>query len=395
MARSTPTVETVAAGGYTHHATSPSSRVIAIPIPERHIMVTTVLVRRRDIAKTRIEESAPSPLSEGAVRLKVENFAVTANNVTYAAIGDAYGYWNFFPASPDEGIVPVWGHAVVEATAHPGLAVGDRLYGFLPMASHLDLLIGAVTDHMVSDVSLHRQPMNPFYNQYTRIAAGEHRDPAGEAASNLFLPLFRTSFLIAAMFRKAAWHGAEQLVVTSASSKTALALAHIVRAQSPEIVRTGLTSQGNLAFVQGTGLYDRVLAYEDAGQLALAPSVSVDFAGDSRVVGALRGHLGTALAYNCLVGATHVAALGQPAPTGLPGPDPIVFFAPDHATALIGEIGAAAFNARVDERWRSFVSDATGLIATEYRDGLAAAAEAFTATVQGSAKPDAGIIVRV
>ena len=362
-------------------------------------MVTTVLVRRHDISKTRIVESASLPLADGCIRLKVENFALTANNVTYAAIGEAYGYWAFFPVpgdgGEDEGVVPVWGHAVVEASAHPDLAIGERLYGFLPMASHLDLLIGAVTDHTVSDVSAHRQPMNRFYNQYTRIAADVSHDPAAEAASDLFQPLFRTSFLIAAMFNKANWHGAEQLVVTSASSKTALALAHVVRAQSPNIVRIGLTSQGNLAFVRGTGLYDTVLAYEDIDQLAVVPSVSVDFAGDSRVVGAVRHRLGNALLYNCLVGATHVAALGQPPATGLPGPDPVVFFAPDHATAAIAEIGAAAFNALVEERWNTFVSDAANLIAVAYRDGLAAAAEAFAATVQGSAKPDAGIIVRV
>ncbi len=366
-------------------------------------MVTTVLVRRHDIAKARLAQSAPLPLGEGCVRLKVENFAITANNVTYAAVGDAYGYWAFFPAPEDEsadegaeeGIVPVWGHAVVEATAHPGLAIGDRLYGYLPMASHVDLLIGAVTANSVSDVSPHRLPMNQVYNQYTRIAADAHRDPAAEAASALFMPLFRTSFLIAAMFARAAWHGAKQLVVTSASSKTALALAHIVRAQSPEIARIGLTSQGNLEFVRGTGLYDTVLAYEDADQLALVPSVSVDLAGDGRLVAALRRHFGDALAYNCLVGVTHVGALGQPAEAGLPGPDPVMFFAPDHATALIGEIGAAAFIARVDERWDTFVADAASLIPFAYRDGLEAAAEAFVATVQGSAKPDAGIIVRV
>ena len=110
---------------------------------------------------------------------------------------------------------------------------------------------------------------------------------------------------------------------------------------------------------------------------------------------ALRRHFGNALAYSCLVGLTHVAALGQPAETGLPGPDPVVFFAPDHATALIGEIGAAAFNARVEECWSSFVADAASLIATAYRDGLAAAAEAFAATVEGSTRPDVGIVVRV
>ena len=44
----------------------------------------------------------------------MDKFALTANNVTYAAFGDAMHYWKFFPGPDDEsGRVPVWGFADV------------------------------------------------------------------------------------------------------------------------------------------------------------------------------------------------------------------------------------------------------------------------------------------
>ena len=35
-------------------------------------------------------------LAEGQVRFRIERFAVTANTVTYATVGDTLGYWDFF-----------------------------------------------------------------------------------------------------------------------------------------------------------------------------------------------------------------------------------------------------------------------------------------------------------
>ncbi len=98
-------------------------------------MIHTVQFVRSDLTQSRIVESAPAPLAEGAVRLRIESFSVTANNVTYAVVGDAFGYWNFFPGEDEWGVVPMWGHATVEASNHPEIAVGERVYGYLPMAS--------------------------------------------------------------------------------------------------------------------------------------------------------------------------------------------------------------------------------------------------------------------
>ena len=50
--------------------------------------------------------------------VKVDRFAFTANNITYAEIGDKLGYWRFFPAPEGWGHVPVWGFAEVIESRH-------------------------------------------------------------------------------------------------------------------------------------------------------------------------------------------------------------------------------------------------------------------------------------
>ena len=81
-------------------------------------MSRTVQVKRHAITETRIVDAPLPPLGDGEVRLRVESFSVTANNVTYAVAGDAFGYWNFFQGEGDWGVVPMWGHAVVEQSRH-------------------------------------------------------------------------------------------------------------------------------------------------------------------------------------------------------------------------------------------------------------------------------------
>ncbi len=358
-------------------------------------MSQIVSLTKANLTQTKIVDQASPPLGAGAMRLKVESFAVTANNVTYAVIGDMFGYWNFFPTGVEgEGIVPMWGHAVVEASNHPDVAVGERLYGYLPMASHLDILPGSVSPGSLTDMTDHRQPMSVFYNQYSRLAADPEHDPAREDARMIFGPLFKTGFLIEAMMRREGWFGAEQLIMTSASSKTSLALAHCVKERSPHINRIGLTSPANIDFVRSTGLYDDVLGYFAVEAIAHCPSVSVDFAGSATVLRAVHTHLGDALKYSCTVGMTHVAERGGSAEP-LPGPAPILFFAPDHATTTIKELGPKGFGEAVAQSWTRFVDMTEGVVTVDHRDGLSHAADAFVATLKGTADPAVGIVVRV
>ncbi|WP_296681127.1 DUF2855 family protein [Novosphingobium sp.] len=328
------------------------------------------------------------------MRLRIETFSVTANNVTYAVVGDAFGYWNFFPGTGEWGVVPMWGHAVVEQSNHPTIAVGERVYGYLPMATHLDVQPSNVSNGGFTDIAAHRQPMSPIYNQYSRLNADPEHDAAHENERMIFGPLFKTGLLIENMMRRAEWFGARTVVITSSSSKTALALASVARHRSPGIVRVGLTSPANTDFVRNSGFYDIVLPYDAIRDLPAVASVSVDFAGNAQLLHTLHTTLGDNLRYSCTVGATHVGT-GFGRDNGpIPDPQPVLFFAPDHALAAIKEQGPKAFGEVVAESWRHFLRETEEAVTVDERSGLMAAVDAFHAIHAGRADPSMGIVVR-
>lgn len=358
------------------------------------MILSEVHVRKGALSDAVIADREAPALGEGMVRLVVESFSVTANNITYAVVGDGFRYWDFFPAPEGLGIVPMWGHARVIESRHPDIAVGERVYGYLPMASHLDVLPGKITASGFSDVSEHRQPMSPIYNQYARLAADPEHDGEREGERMIFGPLFRTGFLIEYFMRANDWFGANQLVITSASSKTALGLASVAKDNSPHIRRIGLTSPSNVSFVEATGLYDQVVAYDAIASIAAMPSISVDFAGNSGLLGQVHRHLGDSLNYSCLVGATHVDArstLGGG--TVMPGPKPMLFFAPDHAVALFRELGTEEATRQIAAAWRGFLAAAQGTIAITRLHGLAEARRVFCDMLAGKVDPSQGIVI--
>ena len=61
----------------------------------------TFQVRKSQLSQTRLVTTPDLPLADGQVRVKVDHFALTANNITYAAFGDAMNYWQFFPVATD------------------------------------------------------------------------------------------------------------------------------------------------------------------------------------------------------------------------------------------------------------------------------------------------------
>ena len=351
-----------------------------------------VHVRKDSIGEAELVECEQGALAENAIRLEVESFSVTANNVTYAAVGDGFGYWNFFPAPDGKGIVPMWGHARVIESNHSDIAVGERIYGYLPMASHLDVVPGKVTAGGFTDMTEHRQPMSPIYNQYSRLAADPEHDPAREGERMIFGPLFKTGFLIEYFLRSEHWFGATQLILTSASSKTAMALASVVRHRSPDVKRIGLTSSGNVRFVEESRLYDQVLSYDAVDGIVAEPSVSVDFAGNASLLRAIHQHLGSVLKYSCLVGVTHIEERGEGL-DGIPGPTPTLFFAPDHAVALFKNVGPEETGRQIAQSWRAFRADVGNSVTISRHAGLAAARDAFVQMVGGKVDPARGIVI--
>jgi hypothetical protein len=161
-------------------------------------MSTTILQIRKDhLPTTRWHERADEPLAPGQVRVRIDRFALTSNNITYAAFGEAMNYWRFYPTGEEGwGVIPVWGFATVVESTHPEVPVGERVYGYFPMASHTVLTPVRVSAGGWADGAPHRAELHPVYNQLTRCATDPFYTPDTEDVQALLRPLFITSWLI-------------------------------------------------------------------------------------------------------------------------------------------------------------------------------------------------------
>ena len=87
-----------------------------------------------------LSEVPTEPLTDGQVRLRIDPFALTSNNVTYAAFGDLMNYWHFYPTGDaTTGCIPVWGFGTVTESRTADIAEGDRFYGYYPIADDVVL----------------------------------------------------------------------------------------------------------------------------------------------------------------------------------------------------------------------------------------------------------------
>ena len=123
-------------------------------------------VSRADLSVTRLTRAELAPPPPGHVLFEVERFGFSANNVTYALLGDALRYWDLFPAEPGWGQIPVWGYLRVLASAVPGLAAGRRAFGLCPMATHVLLRPVRAGQATFTEGSPHRAGLSSVYNVY-------------------------------------------------------------------------------------------------------------------------------------------------------------------------------------------------------------------------------------
>lgn len=351
-------------------------------------------VDRTDINKTSFQNgcaAADRALNPGEIRFAVERFAFTANNVTYAAFGDAMKYWNFFPASEGQGFVPVWGFATVVDSTLDDIAVGDKYYGYFPMASHLIVSPAKNSPAGFFDSKEHRAELSPVYNYYTRCAGDPGYKTDLEEIQMLFKPLFTTSFLIDDFLEDNDFYGAGQVILSSASSKTAYGLAfQLAKRKGLKVV--GLTSPGNVDFVASMGLYDQTIAYSDIETLdGDTPTVYVDMAGNGDVRARIHAHFDDALKYSCSVGATNWDQMGSN--KELKGPKPTLFFAPAQAQKRSADWGQAGLQQRIAEAWISFVARADDWVEVVEESGEDAMNRVYTSVLDGSASPKKGYIL--
>lgn len=150
-------------------------------------------VNRSDLTQARLAAVDDAALADGQVRVAVDRYACTSNNITYAAFGEAMRYWDFFPTGEaDWGVVPVWGFADVVQSLHPGVAVGERLYGYYPMGEQLVLQPASLTPSGFRDAAPHRAKLHAVYNQYLRCASDPFYNEDSADLQALLRPLFIT-----------------------------------------------------------------------------------------------------------------------------------------------------------------------------------------------------------
>jgi Protein of unknown function (DUF2855) len=353
------------------------------------------IVARDDLSQSKFIETAlpySKDLPEEAVLVKVERFAFTANNITYAMAGDRLKYWHLFPAPHGFGNIPVWGFGDVIASKHPNISEGERLFGYFPMATYLVIEAADVSKRGLRDAAPHRQVAAPVYNAYSRVSG----DPAFTGRQGdyqaLLRPLFMLSFLVDDLLAENQFFGATGVILSSASSKTAFGLAHLLHTQRQPIRVIGLTSSGNTEFVRSLGCYDDVVSYDAVSSMpADQAAVFVDMAGSAKLRGDLHRRFRDRLTYSARVGLTHMDASRDD--QDLPGAKPIWFFAPDQIRKRAKEWGPGGIESRFGDAWSGFVPMLDRCITVTESHGQAAVEQVYLDTLNGRVPPDQGHIL--
>jgi hypothetical protein len=355
-------------------------------------MITTFEVNREDRAQTRaVEETAD--LGDGQVLARIDHFALTSNNVTYSVIGHMMGYWDFFPPADEGwGRVPAFGHADIVESRCDGMEVGARVYGYFPMASHLILEPGRINPHSFHDMAEHRRPMSDVYNRYSFTATDPLHDGEREEQRMLLHPLFMTSFVIDDWCDDNDRFGADTVVLSSASSKTAIGVAHLM-SRRPGVSVIGLTSPANLDFTRALGCYDQVVTYDEVATLTDQPAVYIDMSGAGDLRHAVHSHFGDNLKASSSVGATDWESMGGGA--DLPGPTPELFFAPSQIEKRNAEWGREEMERRLLDAWTTYSSWADEWMTIVHHDGPDALAALWSEMLPGRVDPAIGHIVRL
>jgi len=332
-------------------------------------------------------EASPE-LKDGDVALDLGAFAFTANNITYAVAGDMLDYWGFFPAEAPWGRIPVMGYGRVVESRNADVAVGGRYFGFYPMTDR-HVVNAEVSSSGFRDIAPYRANHAAVYRSFELQPDESSADLDTDYRTLLVRGLFITSWLIDDFLVDNNMFGANQVLITSASSKTSIALAHSLR-RSGRATAIGLTSERNRAFVEGLDLYDAVVLYDDLDALDhRAPSVIVDMAGNTTLKADLHSRLAD-LRYSCAVGATHRDNLADTGEIAAPAPE--FFFAPTQIEKRSQEWGAEVLNKRMGAALAEFVADAERWMTVEVSTGRDAVAALYLSTLAGEVSPATGQI---
>ncbi len=350
--------------------------------------------------KNRLVETPPSALEikDGDVLVKIEKFAYTANNITYAVAGDMIGYWQFFPPLGENtngwGVIPVWGFATVVASKTDDIPVGDRLFGYFPPAKHLKMTPTRCNEKRFVDGSAHRSQLPTGYNMYRRVNNEKNYNQEYDQERMLLFPLHLTSFCLWDALKDKDWYGAKQILILSASSKTSTGLGYALKRDKDAPTVIGVTSRKNIEIVKGLNIYDQCLTYEEATTIdASIPTVIVDMFGNAKVLAALHIHLGDQMKFTSNVGITHWA--NTKPQEGIISDRSKFFFAPSHIQKRLKDWGPEGFDQKTSAFLVETAAKTKKWLKFKQLNGLHQLAQIHPMVCVGALPPDEGLIIMV
>ncbi|MDA1037811.1 MAG: DUF2855 family protein, partial [Proteobacteria bacterium] len=249
------------------------------------------------------------------------------------------------------------------------------------------------------DGKVHRKDLPAVYNNYLRLSGDANYDSSIDNIRSLLFPLHITSFCICDALQDEAYFGGDQIIIVSASSKTAIGLAQGLQETSntPSII--GLTSQKNLDFVKNLGCYDEVITYDHLSNVNFnLKSVMVDMAGSREILGTLHGSLADNMLKCLTVGMTHwdnevtaEDALGQ----AMLRERTEFFFAPAHIQKRVIDWGYEGYNQKTTDFMKARSNQSIDWMQVKKINGLKNFISTYEKFVSGDINPNEGIIVEL
>ena len=362
--------------------------------------MTQLQTLKTNLNQTRIVSRNSDEINEDEILLKIERFSFTANNVTYGVAGDTIGYWQFFPASEnlngEWGCIPMWGFAKVVISNNKEIEEGERVFGYFPPAKELAINPIKISSQAFMDGKEHRKELPPVYNNYVRLNGEENYDASMDNIRALLFPLHITAFCLCDALEEKSYEGASQIIIVSASSKTAIGLAQGLAdtKDAPKVV--GLTSKNNAKFVESLGCYDEVISYDDLENVSNDLSVMVDMSGNQSILSTVQESLGDKMLKCITVGMTHWDKAGT-AEEALVQAElqerTEFFFAPTHIQKRNNDWGKEGYNERTSIFMNARATQSLEWMQIKEVSGLDNFTQTYKEIVSGNINPNEGIIV--
>ena len=175
-------------------------------------------------------------------------------------------------------VIPAWGIGSVYRSNHPEIEEGSTYHGFFPVAPYHVRSIEGVNQS--EGTALQRPPNFKGPLEWLRLVRTD-RHP--EFVADLF-EYFKIGITYARLLQDVDSYGAQQLVLSSASSTSAQIIAMCIKELRPDFPIVGLTSPRNLEMVKGFSYFDKVYTYDDiASSDGTCPSLYFDALGNESV----------------------------------------------------------------------------------------------------------------